>query len=45
MEISKEQLEQLKRIKEQVIEAYNEKGSLNFVTVRDLDVLVEELKK
>lgn len=45
MEITKEQLEQLKKIKEQVIEAYNQKSSPNFVTIRDLDELTKELKK
>jgi len=45
MEISKEQLEQLKRIKEQVIEAYNLKTSPNFITVRNLDELTKELEK
>jgi hypothetical protein len=45
MEITKDQLEQLKKIKEQVIEAYNLKTSPNFITVRNLDELSKQLEK
>jgi hypothetical protein len=45
MEISKEQFEELKKIKEQVIEAYNLKTSPNFITVRNLDELTKQLEK
>jgi hypothetical protein len=45
MEITKEQLEQLKKIKEQVIEAYNLKTSPNFITVRNLDELTKQFEK
>ena len=43
MDLTKEQLIKLSKIRKELIESYNENEAVNYVTVRDLDNLIEEI--
>ena len=43
MDLTKEQLIKLSKIRKELIESYNENEAVNYVTVRDLDYLIEEI--
>ena len=45
MKLTKEQLVQLSQIRKELIKTYNEKESVNYTTIRDIDNLIEELIK
>ncbi|MBC8295754.1 MAG: hypothetical protein H8E55_08180 [Pelagibacterales bacterium] len=42
MDLTKEQLIKLSKIRKELIESYNENEAVNYVTVRDLDYLIQE---
>jgi hypothetical protein len=43
MELTKEQLIKLSKIRKELIEGYNEKEVVNYTTVRDIDLLIEQI--
>ena len=45
MELTAEQLEQLAKIRTELIETYNNNERVNYTTVRDIDNLIEEIIK
>ena len=45
MKLTKEQLEQLSKIRKELIETYNNNEKVNYTTVRDIDNLIEEIIK
>ncbi len=43
MELTKEQLIKLSKIRKELIESYNEREVINYFTVRNIDLLIEEI--
>jgi len=43
--ITTTQLQTLSQVRTQLIESYNDKETVNFITIRDLDNLIEEVLK
>lgn len=43
MELTKEQLIKLSTIRKELIESFNEKKVINFFTIRNIDLLIEEI--
>ena len=43
MELTKEQLIKLSKIRKELIEDYNERKVVNYTTVRDIDLLIEQI--
>lgn len=45
MEITKEQLVKLGKIRKELVKTYNEKRLVNYTTLRDIDNLIESILK